>query len=123
MTLLELKEEAAKYGYVVVNVLKDRIPDEDVIQIACMSTGIPVSDFLAKTKKNDVVFARYLVAAYWLNSGVYSNNEVSNLLELNHTTITYAKNIMSDNVKFFKPWQQRAIRTFHAAIDEIKLKK
>lgn len=124
MNIEELKQKAAEKGFAVVDVTTNILTDDEVIEIACLSTGIPREDFLKKTNENKYSLTRYLVTNYWLIKKKYNHRTIAKKLNLNRSVIYYCEDIMQDDIKFFKPWQQEAIRSFNKGIDHsILLKK
>lgn len=117
MTVETLREEARKLGYYLLDVEK-KLSDEDVIAMACLATGIHPSRFREDTRQNKVTFARYLAGYYWLQNSNYEDSTIAELLGRDRTLLFHCKRSMSDDIKFFKIWQQKAIRNFNDAIQK-----
>jgi hypothetical protein len=117
MTIESLREEARRLGYHLLNV-HGGLTNEDVIRIACIASEIPPERFTEKTRDSRIVFARHLASYYWSSVCGYNEITISNLTGNHRTSVYYAKRVLSDDIKFFKGWQQKAIRNFNDAIQK-----
>jgi chromosomal replication initiation ATPase DnaA len=117
MTIEALREEAQKLGYHLLNVYRG-LTNDDVIRIACIASEIPPERFKEKTRESRVVFARHLASYYWATQCGYNEITIARLTGNDRTTVYYAKRVLSDDIKFFKIWQQKAIRNFNDAIQK-----
>lgn len=124
MTVEQLREEATKLGYAVYDVRKPLISDEEVIQLACAATHTQRSEFTSPTRKHRVVLARYLYIMYARKTRPYSFEKIGRIVNRDHADVMHGNEIMSMELKYFKPWQQEAIRLFNGGIADLEqLKK
>jgi len=119
MDLQTLRNYAEEQGYALVDVRSNEPRDEEIMNIACMSTGIPLEEFHVRSSQKHT-FARYLAGYYWFTNGHKDVYEVADKLGIDYTVVHYIKRIMRDETKYFKPWQQRAIHLFNDATNSIK---
>lgn len=115
MTIEALREEAKRLGYHLLNVSAG-LTDDDIMRIACIAAEVPVDSFKKKTRESRTVFARHMAAHYWAVKCGYNETTISELTGMHRTMVYYAKRVLSDDIKFFKIWQQKAIRNFNDAI-------
>ena len=126
MDLDTIREEAAKHGCVVISVHNSEISPTEVIRIACFSTGIKEEDFTKRSRKHQIVLARYLAFYAFLRDGVMRQIDIDRTYGWDHSNIHHAEQVLRDvykdesNLKYFKPWQRMAILDFNAAYDEYK---
>jgi chromosomal replication initiation ATPase DnaA len=126
MDLDTIREEAAKHGCVVVSVRNTSISPTEVIRIACFATGIQVEDFFKRSRKQEIVFARYLAFYAFIRDNVMRQIDIDRRYGWNHSNIHYAEDLLrgvyedEKNIKYFKEWQQFAILDFNAAYEEYK---
>jgi len=116
MTDLELKMEAVHRGYVMLDVANVDLSDDELIDIACASTGIGRERFFERTKENVVSFARFLVSNHWALKGAWGYDVIAKKLGVDKSLVSYSKKLLSYDIKCFKPWQQEAIKRFNGAV-------
>ena len=105
--------------YVLIDLNIQTIPASVVIEIAESSTGI--DDIRLKTQRPQYSFARQLVASY-LDDHL-ANNKIAELINVKYDVTCYIRNlnILTTDLKYFKPWQRDAIIYFKDKINEIEL--
>ena len=117
----QIENWCAANNYLLVDLRKKHIPINQVIEIACNSTGIKTEQFKKTNSKPETAFARFLASTYF--ERYYIVADVSKICGFNHSMVSYARNLLSnweDDLKFFKSWQQEAIKSFYNKIKEIE---
>lgn len=99
MDLDTIREEAAKLNCVVIRVRNKNVVPDDVIRIACVSTGIKYNEFFKKIRKQEIVFARYLAFYSFIRDGVLKQIEIDRKYGWDHYWIEQTG---SQKIYYFK---------------------
>jgi hypothetical protein len=92
---------------------EDAIFDEDRVEyaknIACGVLGIDIYQLNVRGRDEKAVFGRWLVWDYAKNHLMMTLEECGDIFELDHSTVSYALKLLSDeNVRFLVGWQKVA---------------
>ena len=115
-----MREQIQKWcdenNHVLLDIKRHEIEVDVVVRIAQEATQ--TNDITARVRDQEVAFARFLVMSYLDDK--LATNIIAKRLGVTHDMITYARNmrILTGDTKYFKPWQQVAIKYFKSKISE-----
>lgn len=112
---LELQFENAKKQTVILH--NYQLPSFDFVkQCACQATGIDYETFHSKSRKTNVVFARYLFSAYFLANDIekrYTINSIARSCKLcNHSAAIYGSRTLSNLIEIRDAKATRMVEDF-----------
>jgi len=87
-------------------IIKDEIDINLIMRLACDACNIPLFRIKEKTRKEESVFARYLVIWYLNKHMRHSDKNAGNIFNKDRATAIHARKMIDEDPKYLKPSQQ-----------------
>jgi len=102
-------------------IVNDEIDVNIIYRFACDSCGITIPMLRLRTRKEEVVFARYLIFWYLNKYMKYSFDKSGKLLDKDHATAIHGVRIIDSDPKFLKEYQRIWRKQFMNKLNEHNL--
>ena len=112
----EVKEWCKENNFALID-LNHRFPDVEYVKTIA-EKACYVDDILNKGRLGSASFSRYLAMNYLIN--FIPPGKVAKIFGKSHCMTSHAVSVLSDDLKFYKPWQREAIKYFNSKISEME---